>query len=65
MVEEQRNVVASSFSTPIEAMTGALPLLYQSGYLTIKGYDPRTNLYTLDIPNAEVRRVLIDMLRPI
>jgi hypothetical protein len=45
-------------------MTGALPLLYQSGYLTIKGYDPRTNLYTLDIPNAEVRRVLIDMLRP-
>jgi hypothetical protein len=65
MVEEQRNVVASSFSTPIEAMTGALPLLYQSGYLTIKGYDPRTNLYTLDIPNAEVRLGLLENLLPL
>ena len=32
-----------------------LPLLYQSGYLTIKNFDPETELYTLDFPNTEVR----------
>ena len=34
---------------------GAQPLLYQSGYLTIKDYDEESCLYTLDFPNAEVR----------
>jgi hypothetical protein len=33
----------------------AEPLLYQSGYLTIKDYDGESNLYTLDYPNEEVR----------
>jgi hypothetical protein len=33
----------------------AEPLLYQSGYLTIKEYDEESNLYTLDFPNEEVR----------
>jgi hypothetical protein len=65
MMEEQRNVVASNFSTPIEAMSGALPLLYQSGYLTIKDYDARKNLFTLDIPNAEVRLGLMENLLPL
>jgi len=46
---------AQSFDVPTEAMTTALPLLYQSGYLTIKGYDKYTNLYRLGIPNQEVR----------
>jgi len=32
----------------------AQPLLYQSGYLTIKDYDEEANLYTLDFPNVEV-----------
>ena len=32
-----------------------LPLLYQSGYLTIKNFDPEIELYTLDFPNTEVR----------
>ncbi len=31
-----------------------VPLLYQSGYLTIKGYDTETQEYTLDFPNREV-----------
>ena len=48
-------VPASAFDKPTEAMTNALPLLYQSGYLTIKGYDRETLLYTLSIPNQEVR----------
>ena len=46
---------AESFDIPTEAMTTALPLLYQSGYLTIKGYDRETEMYTLSIPNQEVR----------
>lgn len=32
-----------------------LAMLYQSGYLTIKDYDSRDGLYTLDFPNDEVR----------
>ena len=36
-------------------MTSALPLLYQSGYLTIKDYDDEIQSYTLSIPNQEVR----------
>ena len=48
-------VPSSAFDRPTEAMTTALPLLYQSGYLTIKGYDRETEAYTLSIPNQEVR----------
>jgi len=46
---------ADAFDIPTEAMTTALPLLYQSGYLTIKGYDRESLMYTLSIPNQEVR----------
>ena len=46
---------ASAFDKPTEAMTTALPLLYQSGYITIKGYDRESQEYTLSIPNQEVR----------
>lgn len=45
----------SEFDAPTESMTSVMPLLYQSGYITIKGYDPETELYTLDIPNKEIR----------
>ena len=46
---------SESFDVPTEAMTTALPLLYQSGYLTIKGYDRDAQMYALSIPNQEVR----------
>ena len=36
--------------------TNPLPLLYQSGYLTIKKYNPRFDTYTLGFPNGEVER---------
>ena len=49
------NVSASQFDIPTEAMTSALPLLYQAGYLTIKDYDFDSNKYVLDFPNAEVK----------
>ena len=41
-----------------------VPVLYQSGYLTIKGYDPRFNKYILGMPNREVEEGLIDFLLP-
>ena len=46
---------SDAFDVPTEAMTTALPLLYQSGYLTIKGYDREAQTYLLSIPNQEVR----------
>ena len=46
---------ASAFDQPTENMEDTLPLLYQSGYLTIKGYDRELMAYTLSIPNQEVR----------
>ena len=49
------NVSAAQFDIPTEAMTSALPLLYQAGYLTIKDYDFDSNKYVLDFPNAEVK----------
>ena len=54
----------SDFDLPTEAMTDALPLLYQSGYLTIKDYDRESNYYTLAIPNNEVRTGLTAGLIP-
>ncbi len=57
---QQLQVPASQFDVPTEAMTSALPLLYQSGYLTIKGYDFARNTYTLDFPNAEVKVGFLD-----
>lgn len=56
---------SSSFDRPTEEMTDALPLLYQSGYLTIKDYDPITHGYYLGIPNKEVRAGLMENLLPI
>ena len=57
---EQMNVPSTQFDVPTEGMTSALPLLYQSGYLTIKGYDFLRNTYTLDFPNAEVKVGFMD-----
>ena len=56
----QMQVSSSEFDTPTEGMTSALPLLYQAGYLTIKGYDFTRNKYTLDFPNAEVKVGFMD-----
>jgi len=58
-------VPVSAFDQPTENMQDALPLLYQSGYLTIKGYDREAEAYTLSIPNQEVRIGYIKGLLPI
>lgn len=41
-----------------------LPVIYQSGYLTIKGYDKRFDLYRLGFPNREVEEGFIKYLLP-
>jgi hypothetical protein len=38
------------------------PLLFQTGYLTIKRYDPDSHIYELDYPNKEVESSLLDGL---
>ena len=43
------------FDAPTERITDPIPVLYQSGYLTLKDYNPQTNNYTLGFPNEEVR----------
>ena len=55
---------ASGFDAPAERLTSLTPLLYQSGYLTIKDYDSDILIYTLDIPNNEVRIGLMESLFP-
>ena len=55
---------APAFDRPTEAMDNALPLLYQSGYLTIKDYDRESDSYTLAIPNNEVRVGVVEGLIP-
>ncbi len=57
-------VPASAFDQPTENMVDALPLLYQSGYLTIKDYNQDFMAYTLGIPNTEVRVGLTEGLMP-
>jgi len=41
-----------------------IPLIYQSGYLTIKDYDKRFGVYTLAFPNDEVRYGFLNFLVP-
>ena len=55
---------ASEFDAPTEKMLTAMPFFYQSGYLTIKGYDPNTDRYVLRYPNREVRNGMIQALIP-
>jgi hypothetical protein len=44
--------------------TDPLPVIYQSGYLTIKDYNPRFKVYTLGFPNAEVEEGFMNFLLP-
>lgn len=61
---DRLEVPSSAFDQPTENMKDALPLLYQSGYLTIKDYDQEIEAYTLSIPNREVRIGYIQGLLP-
>lgn len=53
----------STLLTSIEAVfLNPIPLLYQSGYLTIKDYDKTTGIYTLGFPNLEVKHGFLSFL---
>ena len=41
--------------TPLENTNSIIPLLYQSGYITIKAYDSRLQSFTLGFPNEMVK----------
>jgi len=41
-----------------------IPLLYQSGYLTIKSFNPKQRTYTLEFPNEEVKYGFLKSLAP-
>ena len=49
--------ISSAFLNPV-------PLLYQSGYLTIKGYDEDFQMYRLGFPNREVKHGFLNYLMP-
>ena len=57
-------VLASAFSEYRAETNNPLPMIYQSGYLTIKGYDDDVKLYTLGFPNDEVRYGFLNFLVP-
>lgn len=57
-----RNYPSSMFDLPFEGLDEPLPILYQSGYLTILDYDREFEDYTLGFPNKEVRRGFADCL---
>ncbi len=61
---DNMEVPAAAFDRPTEAMTSALPILYQSGYLTIKDFDKEVETYILSIPNQEVRIGFTEGLLP-
>ena len=54
----------SAFSEYRVAENNPIPLIYQSGYLTIKDYDERFHLYTLRFPNDEVKYGFLDFITP-
>lgn len=55
-------VSLSDFNAPCEYASTPIPLLYQSGYLSIREYDKEVDAYILHFPNHEVRYGLLDCL---
>ena len=55
---------SSAFDAPTENLKTITPLLYQSGYITIKGYDKMSQLFTLDLSNKEIKVGLFESLLP-
>ena len=59
------NVTSEDVLNSIDAAsTDPIPVIYQSGYLTIKDYDREFGLYTLGFPNYEVERGFVRYLMP-
>ena len=59
---DEITATAGRFDTPTEKITDPVPVLYQSGYLTIKGYNRRSKVFKLGFPNSEVKTGFSDSL---
>ena len=55
LLDRMTEIAQSDFDISPEFTDSILPLLYQTGYLTIKAYCPEDDSYTLGYPNREVR----------
>lgn len=61
-----REKVSGDVINSIDSMsTNPIPMIYQSGYLTIKGYDERFKKYRLGFPNKEVEEGFLNFLLPL
>lgn len=61
-----REKVSDDVINSVDSMsTNPIPVIYQSGYLTIKGYDERFKKYRLGFPNKEVEEGFLNFLLPL
>ena len=57
-------VTAASLTDDRADVNNPVPMIYQSGYLTIKGYDTELRLYKLGYPNDEVKYGFLNFITP-
>ena len=60
----KEQVSANVMSSMDSSFPNPIPVIYQSGYLTIKGYDERFKKYQLGFPNKEVEEGFLNLLQP-
>ena len=65
-IEDLEHIVTSQpvLDSIDTASTDPIPVIYQSGYLTIKGYNKMFENYTLGFPNREVEQGFFKFLLP-
>ena len=62
----QEEMVSADILNSVDSMSkNPIPVIYQSGYLTIKGYDKEFKIYRLGFPNKEVENGFIKYLLPL
>lgn len=61
----KEQVSAIVMSRMDSAPTNLIPIIYQTGYLTIKGYDERFKKYQIGFPNKEVEEGFLNLLLPL
>lgn len=61
----KEQVSANVMSSKDSSFPNPIPVIYQSGYLTIKGYNQRFKKYQLGFPNKEVEEGFLNLLLPL
>ncbi|WP_294787987.1 ATP-binding protein [Prevotella sp.] len=66
LLDITREKVSGDVINSVDSMsTNPIPMIYQSGYLTIKSYDERFKKYRLGFPNKEVEEGFLNFLLPL